>query len=99
MRHITTEGRKRARSVLMVTEIATLVWHGLISKPNENNMNLRIIPISTVSHPSHFGPLDSQSSGAHESAAGRRLAPNPLPQGSNEQSSMTVGSHAGQAKY
>ncbi|RDH29853.1 hypothetical protein BDQ94DRAFT_149618 [Aspergillus welwitschiae] len=54
-------------------------------------MNLRIIPISTVSHPSHFGPLDSQSSGVHESAAGRRLAPNPLPRGSNEQSSMTVG--------
>ncbi|CAK41663.1 uncharacterized protein BO96DRAFT_431102 [Aspergillus niger CBS 101883] len=91
IRHITTEGRKRARSVLMVTEIETLVWHGLISKPNENNMNLRIIPISTVSHPSRFGPLDSQSSGVHESAAGRRLAPNPLPRGSNEQSSMAVG--------
>ncbi|PWY65530.1 hypothetical protein BO83DRAFT_381460 [Aspergillus eucalypticola CBS 122712] len=55
-------------------------------------MNSWVIPFAIVSHPSHFGPFDSQSWEVHEAAAGRRLAPNPLPRRSNEQqSTATVG--------
>ncbi|OJI88883.1 hypothetical protein ASPTUDRAFT_60684 [Aspergillus tubingensis CBS 134.48] len=49
-----------------------------------------VMPIAIVSHPSPFGPFDSQAWGVHEAAAGRRLAHNPLPRRSNEVPSLLL---------